>query len=69
MGSSIGGRTSKLMAARSDGDAGRSRRLVNLTLPGQIFLQEARKTLAQAETAPAAARRAGRGETGGISIG
>jgi len=42
---------------------------VNLTLPGQIFLQEARKTLAQAETAPAAARRAGRGETGGISIG
>ncbi|MET7241876.1 LysR substrate-binding domain-containing protein [Methylobacterium sp. EM32] len=47
----------------------RSRRSVQLTLPGQVFLQEARKTLLQADTALAAVRRAGRGETGRISIG
>ncbi|SFV15573.1 LysR substrate binding domain-containing protein [Methylobacterium sp. 174MFSha1.1] len=47
----------------------RSRRSVRLTLPGQVFLQEARKTLNQADTALAAVRRAGRGETGRISIG
>jgi DNA-binding transcriptional LysR family regulator len=47
----------------------RSRRSVQLTLSGQVFLQEARKTLAQADAALAAVRRAGRGETGRISIG
>jgi DNA-binding transcriptional LysR family regulator len=47
----------------------RSRRLFQLTLPGQIFLQEARRTLAQANTTLAAVKRAARGETGRISIG
>ena len=47
----------------------RSRRLFRLTLPGQIFLSEARKTLAQADAALSAVERATRGETGRISIG
>ncbi len=47
----------------------RTRRTVQLTLAGERFEQEARKTLAQAETAVLAARRAGRGEVGSIAIG
>lgn len=47
----------------------RSRRLFRLTLPGKVFLAEARKTLAQADAALAAVQRAARGETGRISIG
>lgn len=47
----------------------RSRRAVSLTLAGELFLAEARKTLAQAEAALLAARRAGRGEIGRITIG
>lgn len=47
----------------------RSRRLFGLTLPGQVFLVEARKTLAQADAAFAAVQRAARGETGRVSIG
>ena len=47
----------------------RSRRLFRLTLPGQVFLAEARKTLAQADAALSAVERATRGETGRISIG
>lgn len=47
----------------------RSKRLFRLTLPGQVFLTEARKTLAQADIAFAAVQRAARGETGRVSIG
>ncbi len=47
----------------------RSRRLFRLTLPGQVFVAEARKTLAQADIAFAAVQRAARGETGRVSIG
>jgi DNA-binding transcriptional LysR family regulator len=47
----------------------RSRRVFALTLPGQIFLIEAQKTLAQAHVAFSAVKRAARGETGRISIG
>jgi DNA-binding transcriptional LysR family regulator len=47
----------------------RSKRLFRLALPGQVFLAEARKTLAQADTAFAAVQRAARGETGRVSIG
>jgi DNA-binding transcriptional LysR family regulator len=47
----------------------RSRRAVSLTLAGDLFLAEVRKTLAQAETALVAAQRAGRGEVGRIAIG
>ena len=47
----------------------RSRRLFRLTLPGQVFLAEARKTLEQADSALAAVQRAARGETGRVSIG
>lgn len=47
----------------------RSRRLFRLTLPGQVFLAEARKTLAQADAAFAEVQRAARGETGRVSIG
>ncbi|WP_235035387.1 LysR substrate-binding domain-containing protein, partial [Roseomonas sp. 18066] len=47
----------------------RSRRAVQLTLAGELLLGEARKTLAQAEAALTAARRAGRGEVGRIAIG
>jgi len=47
----------------------RSRRTVSLTLAGELFLVEARKTLAQADTALVAAQRAGRGEVGRIAIG
>ncbi len=47
----------------------RSKRLFRLTLPGQVFLAEARKALAQADIAFAAVQRAARGETGRVSIG
>ena len=47
----------------------RSRRLFRLTLPGEVFLAEARKTLAQANAALSAVEQATRGETGRISIG
>ncbi|MBB3387993.1 DNA-binding transcriptional LysR family regulator [Rhizobium sp. BK275] len=47
----------------------RSRRAVQLTHSGEILFQEARKVLAQTEATVAAIRRAGRGESGRISIG
>lgn len=47
----------------------RTRRSVQLTLAGELFEQEARKAIAQAEMALLAARRAGRGEVGRIAIG
>lgn len=47
----------------------RSRRLFRLTLAGQVFLTEARKTLSQADAALSAVQRAARGEIGRISIG
>ncbi|MBB3659174.1 DNA-binding transcriptional LysR family regulator [Rhizobium sp. BK650] len=47
----------------------RSRRAVHLTHSGEILLQEARKVLVQTEATVAAIHRAGRGESGRISIG
>ncbi|NLR98154.1 LysR family transcriptional regulator [Rhizobium sp. P38BS-XIX] len=47
----------------------RSRRAVKLTHAGEILFQEARKVLAQTEATVAAIHRAGRGESGRISIG
>jgi DNA-binding transcriptional LysR family regulator len=47
----------------------RSRRAVQLTHSGEILFQEARKVLAQTEATVVAIRRAGRGESGRISIG
>jgi DNA-binding transcriptional LysR family regulator len=47
----------------------RTRRSVQLTLAGELFVQEARKAIEQAETALLVARRAGRGEVGRIAIG
>lgn len=47
----------------------RTKRSVALTSAGEIFLLEAQRTLAQAERAEEAARRAGRGEIGRIEIG
>ncbi|MFK0165037.1 LysR substrate-binding domain-containing protein [Rhizobium sp. NPDC090279] len=47
----------------------RSRRAVKLTHSGEILFQEARKVLAQTDATVAAVRRAGRGESGRISIG
>ena len=47
----------------------RTRRAVQLTHSGEIFFQEARKVLAQTEATVAAVQRAGRGESGRISIG
>lgn len=47
----------------------RSRRAVQLTHSGEILFQEARKVLAQTEVTVAAIHRAGRGESGRISIG
>ncbi len=47
----------------------RTRRTVRLTLAGELFMHEARKTLAHAESAMLVARRAGRGEVGRIAIG
>lgn len=47
----------------------RTQRRVQLTEAGQIFLQGARQMLAQAEQTVAAARRAGRGEIGSLTVG
>lgn len=47
----------------------RTRRGVRLTLAGELFAVEARKTLAHAERALTAAQTAGRGEVGSIAIG
>ncbi|MFC5758842.1 LysR substrate-binding domain-containing protein [Rhizobium sp. GCM10022189] len=47
----------------------RSRRAVQLTYSGEVLFQEARKVLAQTEATVAAIDRAGRGESGRISIG
>ena len=47
----------------------RTRRSVRLTLAGELFAQEARKAVLQAESALMVARRAGRGELGRIAIG
>ncbi len=47
----------------------RTRRSVRLTLAGELFAEEARKAVIQAETALLVARRAGRGELGRIAIG
>lgn len=47
----------------------RSRRAVQLTHSGEILFQEAKKVLAQTEATVAAMHRAGRGESGRISIG
>lgn len=46
----------------------RTKRHVELTEVGQVFLQEARRTLAQAEQAVVAAQRAGRGELGRLVV-
>jgi DNA-binding transcriptional LysR family regulator len=47
----------------------RTKRRVDLTPAGRAFLDEARRTLAQAERAVRTAQRANRGETGLLSIG
>lgn len=47
----------------------RTHRSVQLTLAGELFANEARKTIAQAEMALMAARQAGRGEVGRIAVG
>ena len=47
----------------------RTRRKVELTEAGVVFLEQARKTMAQAEYAVSAAQRAATGETGTLEIG
>jgi DNA-binding transcriptional LysR family regulator len=47
----------------------RTRRRVELTHAGQTFLEEARRTLAQAEQAICVARKAARGEVGQLAVG
>jgi DNA-binding transcriptional LysR family regulator len=47
----------------------RTKRQVELTAAGEVFLGEARKAIAQAEHAIRAARRAGRGEIGRLAVG
>lgn len=47
----------------------RTKRAIQLTLAGELFLAESRKTIAQSELALLAARRAGRGEVGRVAIG
>jgi DNA-binding transcriptional LysR family regulator len=47
----------------------RTKRRVQLTSAGRVFLAEARATLAQAERAVEEARRAGRGEIGQLTVG
>lgn len=47
----------------------RTRRAVRLTEPGLKFLEEARRTLLQADRSMEVARRAGRGELGKLEIG
>lgn len=47
----------------------RTRRKVELTRAGQVFLDEVRRTFGQVERAVGLARRAGRGESGALSVG
>jgi DNA-binding transcriptional LysR family regulator len=47
----------------------RTKRRVQLTHAGQVFLREAKETLAQADHAVKAAQRAGRGELGQLVVG
>jgi DNA-binding transcriptional LysR family regulator len=47
----------------------RTRRHVELTTAGSVFLREAREILSRVEQATAAARRAGRGEIGELAVG
>jgi DNA-binding transcriptional LysR family regulator len=47
----------------------RTKRRVELTAAGKVFLEEARKTLAQAEQALQMTRRAARGDVGQLSVG
>ena len=47
----------------------RTRRHVELTTAGAVFLREAREILSRVEQATASARRAGRGEIGELSVG
>lgn len=47
----------------------RTKRRVELTVPGQIFLDKARQAIEQVEQAVAAVQRASRGELGRLSIG
>lgn len=47
----------------------RSKRSIRVTLPGQVFFEEAKKILAQSEAALSTVTRIGRGESGSISIG
>src|SRR4051794_3523809 len=47
----------------------RTKRSVQLTAAGEIFLQEARRTLSQAESSVKIAQRAARGEVGSLVIG
>jgi len=46
----------------------RSSRVVRLTEPGRVFLEEARRTLAQAERASESARRAAQGLVGNLRV-
>src|ERR1044071_941889 len=46
----------------------RTKRRVELTEAGAIFLAEARRTVAQAEQAVSAARRAQKGEVGSLAV-
>src|SRR3954470_16761966 len=47
----------------------RTKRRVELTAAGRVFLDDARRLLSQADEAVAAARRVGRGETGRLAVG
>ncbi|CAA9441468.1 MAG: Transcriptional regulator, LysR family, partial [uncultured Rubrobacteraceae bacterium] len=47
----------------------RNKRRVSLTEPGRVFLDEARRTLWQAEKGAEAAKRASRGQVGRIVVG
>src|SRR3712207_4993239 len=47
----------------------RTRRRVELTEAGRLFLEQARQAIVQADHAAAIARRAGRGELGTLTVG